>query len=350
MDLNYVEFQQVDLSDTFFDSLKVDYAEFESWFAKKAHNRAYIHRTPQGKLDGFLYLKREDDAVDDIKPQLGPKNRLKVGTFKIDAHGTKLGERFVKKIFDHAVYEGSEEIYVTVFEKHAQLISLLVRYGFKEFGTKTTANGTELVLLKDLKWEGSDLDANYPLVSLRGHSYLMSLHPKWHTRLLPDSILANEREDIIKDVSHANSIHKVYLTAMRGVDSLRRGDVLLIYRTSDQQGSAHYRSVATSVCVVEEYRHISSFESEEAFVKYCAPYSVFTLAELKDFYRSRRFPFVIRFTYNVALKKRPTRKRLIQEVGLGADQYWGFFQLNKSQLLSILRIGEVNESLIVDKA
>ena len=348
MDLSYVEFQQVDLSETFFNSLKADYAEFSSWFAKKAHNRAYIHRTPEGHLDGFLYLKREDDALNDVEPKLLAKNRLKIGTFKIDAHGTKLGERFVKKIFDHALYERSEEIYVTVFERHTPLINILARYGFKTIGSKITANGTELVLLRSLVWEGDDLDANYPLVSLRKRSYLMSLYPQWHTRLLPDSILSNEDEDLIKDVSHANSIHKVYLTAMRGVELLQQGDILLIYRTSDQRGAAHYRSVATSVCVVEEYRHISSFATEDAFIKYCAPYSVFTLAELRDFYKSRRFPFVIRFSYNIALKKRPNRKKLIDEIGLEAEQYWGFFQLTEPQLRAILRIGEVNESLIVN--
>jgi len=348
MDLAYVEFQQVDLGDEFFTSLKQDYGEFELWFKKKANNRAYVHRTPQGNLDGFLYLKREEGAVTDVEPSLPPKNRLKVGTFKIDAHGTKLGERFIKKIFDHAVYEGSQDIYVTVFEKHAGLITLLSRYGFTQVATKTTANGTELVFLRKMAWEGASLDENYPLVRTAGRQFLMSLYPQWHTRLLPDSILKNEDTDIIKDVSHANSVHKVYLTAMQGVDTLRRGDVLLIYRTSDQQGAAHYRSVATSVCVVEEFRNINSFASEDEFLTYCAPFSVFTNQELRSFYKSRKYPFVIRFTYNIALKRRPNRKVLIEEVGLQSDQYWGFFQLTKQQFKAILTKGEVNESLIVD--
>jgi hypothetical protein len=125
-------------------------------------------------------------------------------------------------------------------------------------------------------------------------------------------------------------------------------DSLLIYRTSDQQGAAWYRSVATSLCVVEEYRHIESFATEADFIAYCAPYSVFTEGELKKFYKYRKYPFVIRFTYNIALKKRPNRKTLVEEVGLLAEQYWGFFELNKKQLKSILEKGQVNENLIVD--
>jgi hypothetical protein len=348
MDLTYVEFQQVDLGDEFFTSLKLDYKEFAQWFTKKANNRAYIHKTPNGNLDGFLYLKREEEAVDDVVPSLPPKNRLKVGTFKIDAHGTKLGERFVKKIFDHAVHEGSEEIYVTVFEKHTGLIALLARYGFKQVATKTTSNGTELVLLRKMTWERTGLDENYPLVRADGRHFLMALRPEWHTRLLPDSILMNEDTDIIKDVSHTNSVHKVYLTAMKDVDKLQLGDVLVIYRTSDQQGAAYYRSVATSVCVVEEFRNIDSFASEAEFLAYCAPFSVFTDQELRDLYKSRKYPFVIRFTYNIALKRRPNRKVLIEEMGLSRDGYWGFFPLTKAQFKAIMKKGEVNESLIVD--
>ena len=348
MDLTYVEFQQVGLGDPFFATLKEDYKEFGDWFAKKATAKAYIHRNDDGSLDGFLYVKREDGAVTDVDPPLPPQNRLKVGTFKIDAHGTKLGERFIKKIFDHALHEHSAEIYVTVFEKHGGLLKLFDRYGFREIATKTTANGTELVLLRTLTWVGDDLDHNYPLVPLSGRQFVMALYPMWHTRLLPDSILNTEISDVIKDVSHANSVHKVYLTAMKGIDGLQRGDALVIYRTSDQQGAAHYRSVATSVCVVEEMRHINSFVSEAEFLAYCDPYSVFTTDELKTFYKHRRYPFVIRFSYNITLSKRPNRKALIELVGIPADQYWGFFQITKGQFKQILELGEVNESLIVD--
>lgn len=43
-------------------------------------------------------MKNEDEALLDITPNMPEAKRLKVGTFKIDAHNTKLGERFVKKL------------------------------------------------------------------------------------------------------------------------------------------------------------------------------------------------------------------------------------------------------------
>ena len=350
MNLDYLRFRDIDPADPFFDSLKADYAEFPAWFARKADERAYVFTGPGG-IDGFLYLKREDGALDDVAPPLPPAPRLKVGTLKINAHGTRLGERFVKKIFDHALHEGVAEIYVTVFAKHARLVELFERYGFTRRAEKTTANGTELVLLRDLAQPGRDVTDRYPVIRLAGaRAWLLSIYPAWHTRLLPDSILASEDADIVTDVSHTNSIHKVYLAAMRGMEALRRGDVLVIYRTSDGRGAARYRSVATSLCVVEAYRPLSGFASMAEFMAYCRPYSVFTDLELEQFWTQQRFPHVLRFLYNVAFKRRPTRDQLIAAGAIDETAYPGFMPLTRTQLETIARMGGVDARLVVDQA
>jgi hypothetical protein len=183
---------------------------------------------------------------------------------------------------------------------------------------------------------------SYPLVQVAGHNiYLLSLMPQWHSRLLPDSILRNEDANIVQDISHTNSIHKVYLAAMAGVQELRPGDVLLIYRTSDNQGPARYRSV------VEEYRHISSFTSQDEFVSYCRPYSVFDEAELINFWVRRRYPYVFRFTYNIALPRRVTRGAMIDECGLDENAYFGILKLTPEQFHNIVSRGQANENLII---
>lgn len=349
MNLTYQKFSDTNLADPFFDSLKADYAEFPQWFAKKANDFAYVFYSDAGSIEGFLYLKVETEAVVDVTPPLQSARRLKVGTLKINPHGTRLGERFLKKIFDHAITQDVKEIYVTVFDKHAALVALFQRYGFQKKAEKVTANGTELVLLKDLTSTTGGVLDRYPLVQLSGQSvYLLSLYPQWHTRLLPDSILQNEDRSIVQDISHTNSIHKVYLAAMRGLENLREGDVLLIYRTSDQQGPARYRSVATSVCVVEEYRNISSFASKDEFFAYCAPYSIFEQHELEQLWLRKKYPHVIRFTYNYALPRRITRGQMIDEMGFNEAEYWGFMKLTPDQLRSVLNAGELDESLVID--
>lgn len=348
MNLKRTQFKNIDLGEHFFNSLKVDYVEFSDWFKKKSEEFAYVSQNNKGSIDGFLYLKYEDGVVSDVSPPLPAERRLKVGTMKIDAHSTKLGERFIKKIFDHAIFEGAAEIYVTVFAKHAALRALFERYGFQQCAEKTTQNGTEIVLARVMRSQYSDIVSSYPLINLKDNSaYLLSLYPKWHTRLLPDSILKTEGTDIVQDVSHSNSIHKVYLSAMEGTSSLSRGDLLVIYRTTDKLGPAHFRSVATSICVVEEYRPIQSFASREEFLNYCRPYSVFTEKELESFWTGKKYPHVIRFVYNIAFKKRVTRGTMIEELGLDENAYWGFLPISHEQFISICRKALVDESLIV---
>lgn len=336
--LQIKHFKEINLFDSFFDSLKQDYQEFEEWFIKKSENQACIFKSAGDVIDGFLYLKFEDEAVTDVLPPMAKAKRLKIGTFKINPHGTRLGERFLKRAFDIAVTNQAESLYVTVFEKHVGLVQLFLKYGFRKIGIKLTKNGEEAVYERRLDSVIGDVVLDYPRIPLRkNRHFLLSIYPQWHSRLLPDSLLVNENISILQDVSHTNSIHKIYLTSMNGVNRLTRGDTLLIYRTQDQ-GAAYYTSVVTSICVVEELKHISQFISEKDFQNYCQPYSVFDKNELSSFYTSKRYPWLIRFTYNMALTKRPNRKMLIEEVGLSASQYWGFFQISTDQFKQIVKL------------
>lgn len=342
-------FKDIDLNDAFFDSLKKDYSEFENWFAKKAaENQHAFTLYEDGKLMAFLYLKIEDDIDEAIVPKFTKKRRLKVGTFKIDAHGTKLGERFIKKILDVAVAKEIDEIYLTIFDKHQPLIKVLQNFGFSEYGTKTTSNGKELVLLKNIFRLKNDILKDYPIVQTENkHIYGLSILPQFHTRLFSDSILNNESVDILKDVSHTNSIHKIYICAMQAVQSFQKGDILLIYRTNDGQGAARFRSVITSICIVEEVLTVDNFDTEEKFLKYCEPYSIFSVEELRSFYRTKKYPFIIKMTYNAAFKKRVTNGQLIDHFGIDPD-YWGVFSVTHEQFKKIIKAGEVNESIIID--
>lgn len=336
--LGFERFKDISLDDPFFFSLKADYAEFGEWFGKKGDHQAFTFRNDAGLLDGFLYLKIEEGAVLDTHPPLPAARRLKVGTFKINPHGTRLGERFVKRAFDIAVEQRVSAIYVTIFPKHTGLVDLFLRYGFVQKAIKQTSNGQELVLERRLDAVVGDVVLDYPRIPVStDRHFVLSLYPEWHSRLLPDSLLRTESSSILQDVSHTNSIHKIYLAAMIGIDQLRRGDTLLIYRTA-QGGSAYYTSVVTSLCVVEELTNIQDFPTVEQFLAYCAPYSIFTETELRKLYKRGRYPWVIRFTYNLALRKRPNRKALVEQVGLDANMYWGFFQISMAQLQSILQL------------
>ncbi|WP_127507416.1 N-acetyltransferase [Paenibacillus humicus] len=340
-------FSEIDLADPFFDSLKGDYPGFENWFERKAQEKAYVLYNPQRKLEAFLYLKVENGPIEDVTPVIEAKSVLKIGTMKVNPHGTRLGERFIKRALDVAISRGVEGIYVTVFAKHEALVSLFLKYGFIQRSTKDSASGTELVLWKSLTETKNNLLLDFPRISQRGRrKHILSIFPEFHTRLFPDSILNNERFDILEDVSHTNSIHKVFISAAP-VSGLRPGDIIVIYRTTDRQGQARFRSVATSICVVEEIKSKQSFSDVSSFIEYCDKYSVYTKEELQGIYFGKQRQHVIKMVYNIALRKRLTRGQLIDQLGIESDR-WTYFELTDNQFDSILQAGDAHESLVID--
>ncbi len=339
-------FSEIDLSDVFFDSLKADYQEFSNWFNNKSRGGEKAFILDDDGLQAFLYLKIEDGIVGDVNPPLPSKKRIKIGTMKINPHGTRLGERFIKVAFNIALQYNLDEIYVTVFEHHNTLVNLFTEFGFSKIGEKVTSNGMELVLLKDFTFNHHDISKDFPVIDTTPDKYLLSIYPKFHSILFPDSILNNEdEEDIIMDISHTNSIHKIYICRMSGVSSIKRGDNIIIYRTAPSGKSAWYHSVATTVCVAEEVKIKSDFSSEDEYLKYCSSYSIFNEEELKSYFRWDTL-IVIKFLYNASFSKRINRKTLIQEVGLSEHSYWGFMELSDDEYFSIIDLGEVNKKLI----
>lgn len=342
-------FKDINLSDPFFDSLKEDYDGFIEWFKRKSEKDevAFVQYNTKKELQAFLFLKIEEGVLDDVFPNRPDAKRLKVGTFKIDAHNTKLGERFIKKIMDIAIVKNVQEIYVTIFSKHVGLVRLLEKYGFANLGKKVE----EEVLIKDLMHLSGNQLKDYPLISLKNkRKFLLSIYPKYHTRLFPDSILNNEEEykyDLVKDVSYTNSIHKIYLCFMPDTAYLKQGDLIAIYRTNDYQGAARYRSVVTSICEIEEVRTKSDFANINDFITYANAYSLFEEKDLKDWYRQDSV-IVLKMTYNIALTKRVTRGYLLDNLGISPNLYWGFFRLTDDQFQGILDKGEINENIIID--
>ena len=148
-------FGNIDLEDEFFDSFRNDYVGFDKWYNSKAgdNEMAYVCYEA-GEIKAFLFLKVEDEkeSYSEISPSFLPKRRLKIGTFKVVSNGLRIGERFLKIVFDNARLRKVDEIYVTIFDGRPELeslINLLGKFGFEDHGIKTTSSGTEKVLVRD---------------------------------------------------------------------------------------------------------------------------------------------------------------------------------------------------------
>jgi len=348
LNVQKIKFGKINLNDTFFDSLKGDYAGFDKWFLKKYDDEAYITiNSKNGMLLSFLYLKMEDENENysNITPVFPPKRRLKIGTFKVISNGFRLGERFMKIIFDNALKNHVNEIYVTVFDKRPEqrrLIELLEQWGFTMWGYK---NG-EQVYVRDFtpKFDIDNLKGCFPYISRQKHTYIVPIYPEYHTELLPDSILNTEsREDFIEDFPHRNCIRKVYVSyAMPPYPSI--GDILVFYRTG-----GYYKSVVTTLGIVLEVKN--DFQNEDDFILYCRKKSVYPENELREMWkRNPRKPLVVSFLYTYSFPHRINMAELINlKVLLGVnDAPRGFKAITTDQLNIILKATKSDESFIVD--
>jgi predicted nucleic acid-binding protein len=346
-------FGKINLQDSFFNEFKRDYIGFADWFNKKADEIAYICKSEKNELLAFLYIKLEDEREPyaNIKPAFVPKRRLKIGTFKVAMNGFKLGERFLKIVFDNAIQLKVDEIYVTIFNKDAdqeRLIEMLLDWGFKKHGVKTTSSGEEQVFVRDLtpRVDAIHPMATYPYISRRQRKFIVPIYPDYHTELLPDSILRTESpENFVENRPNRNAIRKVYISRSHRRD-MRPGDIVVFYRTASG-GSGHHTSVATTIGIIESV--VTPVASLEDFIRLCRKRSVFSDADLKkhwDYYPNLK-PFVVNFLYVHSLPKRPNLATLKQE-NIITDAPRGFDEISDVAFAKLIEISNANKCLIVN--
>lgn len=313
-------FGNMPLADTFFDSFREDYIGFDKWFNKKADDAAYVCYDNE-VLSAFLFIKPEDENENysDITPVFTRKKRLKIGTLKVTSNGVKLGERFLKIVFDNARQYKVNEIYVTIFDKRPEqlrLISLLEEWGFVYHGIKSSSSGEEKVYVRNFEhdFNAKNPKLTFPYLSNKGFPkqnkiFIVPIYPEYHTELFPDSILKTEDKSKFEDNEpHRNAISKSYISHSweRG---LSPGDIILFYRTGTTSPKI-YSGVATTVALVESvHNNIADFDALARIVR---KRTVLNEAGLKAFWNRypKVKPFVVNFLYAYSFKKRPNLKQL----------------------------------------
>ena len=345
-------FGNIDLKDIFFQSFLEDYHEFGDWFNKKSDNISYVCIT-DNSVKAFLYLKIEhagSESYEDIKPLFTAKKRLKIGTFKVISTGYKLGERFLKIIFDNAIANMVDEIYVTIFDKREEqkrLISLLEDWGFKYWGVKETKNGIEKVLIRDFSKKVYDNPRlSFPFVKRSSRVFLHPIWPKYHTELFPDSILNNESPlDYVENEPHRNALKKVFISRSY-FKNLVCGDIILFYRT----GGFH-ESVISTIGIVESIN--KRIKNEDEFIRLCRKRSIFKDDELREWWNYREYdrPFIVNFLYVDSFPKPKVNLKKLIEIGMIKsinDAPRGFVQIGNDKFEEFLKEARANENYFVD--
>ncbi len=343
-----VDFAEVNLNDSFFDSFREDYSEFNIWFNQKADESCYVCYS-NSSLTAFLYIKIETEIENyfQITPPFSPKKRLKIGTLKVTGNGYKIGERFLKTVFDNALQYKVDEIYVTIFNKRPEqeeLINMITEWGFVYHGIKTTRDSSEQVYIrsfgKSFPVDIKNPKLTFPFFSRNTDKYIIKIEPKYHTELFPDSINTKEdKKKYIENEPHRNRIGKVYISHSQD-RSLKSGDLILIYRMGET-APKKYSSTITTICIVENV--INNFNNFDDFFNACNRRTVISKEELnKNWWNKypRNRPFVINFLYAISL---PTPKPTLDDLNkLGVipdilNMPRGFIKITNEQFNSLVR-------------
>lgn len=282
-------FAQIDLNDPFFDSLKKDYPEFEGiWFPKcVAENRTALVFSDEQGLGAFIAMKHETQPIKLQERELPARPRLKISTLLLAPRfrGQRLGEGALGLILWDWQKSGLEEVYVTVFPQHDDLITQLERFGFAPAGHNPRGEWVYLRSRKQIDY--SDPYKSFPFISsdFSKGGYLI-VDDGYHDTLFPYSELKNTlQEKLNRDA--ANGISKVYI-GQQWQAHYRVGEPVFIYRKFTGATGKRYRSCLTSYCVVTDVisvkRRGQPMLSFEAFSRLAGNKSVFTTEDLQEKY------------------------------------------------------------------
>ncbi|HHY79558.1 MAG TPA: hypothetical protein GX516_04245 [Thermoanaerobacter sp.] len=352
----WTKFENCDINDPFFNSLKQDYPEFPQWFMKKSKNgeSALVCEDEKG-LCAFLYLKEEKEPIELVDRILPSKKRMKIGTLKLDERiqGQRLGEGAVGVALWRWQESEAEEIYLTVFPKHTLLIELIEKFGFTYMGRNKKGENVYLKSKKSINY--SDPFKAFPFLNpcFKKAGYI-PIYDYYHDTLFPYSELYNTKQEV-EEKAAANGITKVFIGFPVSNLHHKVGEPVIIYRIDTKaEKNKQYKSVATSFCTLTNLTIIKSDNIPnidlDKFIKLAGNKTVYSPEELEQFFYEKKNIVLIEMVYNgfFGKGKNITFKEL-NEKGLFNDYPYNIV-LSREQFISILEMGGKDVSnIIIDK-
>ena len=347
------KFKEVDLNDNFFDALKADYAEFPIWFQGKAEadEKTLVFHDEQG-VGAFVYLKRENEEIELADKTLPALNRVKIGTLRLAERfrGLRIGEGALGVSLWYWRELKYDEIYVTVFEKHIELISLFERFGFLLAGKNKRGECVYVKSRKNLDY--SDPYKSFPFIrSDFSKAGLLPINEEFHDRLFPYSELyGNKRE--IEEETAGNGITKVYIGTPYTAMKYQENEPIAIYRRHTGSGQKTYKSAITSYCTITKVEVIKINGVIKTgladFIETAGNKTVFTYEELTSIYNEKNV-VILELVYNGFFGKGcNVIHRKLDENGLFGTHPYNI-EYSKEQFIKILEMGDVDvQNVIID--
>lgn len=340
-----VKFGSLDYNDKFFNSFKYDYEPYyHTWFKKKANDYAYIASDEKGQLRGLLKLKLEDKGDDAglIEPRFHACRRLKISSLKADFTSQKLGQRFMRIVFETALNLKVDEIYITLFPKspeHLRLVNMIEQWGFFHYGNK---DGNELVFVRDFrKRTTTDPKICFPYQSSSNGIFIVPIYRSYASQLLPPFGYEVNDDDV---EPNKRAIKKVLILHKDDV-AMKAGSIMLFFQKSDNDPGSRYM---LGVGVVENvYRY---FPNESQFVARCRKRSILNNSSLKDCWtRAEEKPVVVEFLYAHCFQESITTATL-NAVGINTKGLHSQCptSINREQFYSLIKDTKYAKTIVVD--
>jgi len=351
----FKKFSEIDLGDSFFDSLKEDYpgsahsTGFVDWFSKKAAagSTALVFDDDEG-LGAFVYLKDENEAIELVGGSLPAIPRIKIGTLRLAERyrGLRLGEGAIGLALWKWQKTKTQEIYVTVFEKHTVLIDQLERFGFQLAGHNP--NGERVYIKSRGTVDYGDPYKAFPFINpaFQNAGYLI-VDDVYHDTLFPYSELKNTLQEMVA-LSVANGLTKIYIGSPTSTPPYRIGEPILVYRRyTGTTGSKGYKSCITSYCVVTNVivakKNNRYKMSVEDLLKRISNKSIFDEHEIRTKYNNERTLVVIEMLYYGFFGAGNNVNWVwLKNNGYWPDGYPTTARLTPEQFKAILREGNVD--------
>ncbi len=297
---------ELNIHDSFFDSLKEDYPEFEEWYNKKANEGKQAFTYIDGDdIGAFVMLKCGECEEIFLDNKTLPKcNRLKISTLKLSnrVEGVRLGEGAIGIALWNWLESDDEEIYVTVFDKHRKLIEMLQKFGFELAGYNSRREGVYIRSKNKINF--STPYTSFPFINKETPYFAMlPIEAKWHDKIFPYSELKNTKQDT-EEFAAANGMTKTYICFPYSVPAYSSGMPVMIYRKSNDDYNRGFKSVVTSYGTIVRFEMIKQnwicLKTFDDYNDMVGNKSVFSPAEIKLFYETKKNLCVVELVYNHA--------------------------------------------------
>jgi len=347
----WYKFSEIDLEDSFFDSLKEDYKDFPQWFDKKrTDGEAALVFFDELGIGSFVYLKEENEPIELTTETLPARPRLKIGTLRLAERfrGQRLGEGALGVSLWRWQEKKLDEIYVTVFKKHQAIIDLFERFGFKNVGMNE--RGENVLLKKRNMLDYSDAYASFPFIQPDfKKAGMIPIFDRYHDKLFPYSELKGNRNEIEEETA-GNGITKVFVASPNSPVKYEVGEPVGIYRIFDGEGKK-YKSVLTSYCTITKIdiiKHNGICRTNPTnFIKMAGNKTIYSPEELLKIYESHRNVVILEMVYNGYFGKgHNITYKALSENGLFTSYPYNIIY-SKEEFIQILEMGDVDVQNVI---